>query len=121
VRLVRASDSRDAQLLCELLLRSFGPKYVVADEFSKVVGVKQIIIFGSWAARYNGVEGNAPRDIDLLVLGDTKFSEVSKACTRVSRRIDREVNVVNRALAWWTEASNDPLKKEIQRRTYVVV
>ena len=121
VRLVSASVSRDAQLLCELLLRSFGPKYVVADEFLKVAGVKQIIIFGSWAARYSGVEGNAPGDIDLLVLGDAKFSEVSKACTRVSRRIDREVNAVNRPLTWLTKASNDPLKKEVQRRPYIIV
>ena len=86
-----------------------------------MAGVKQIIIFGSWAARYSGVEGNAPGDIDLLVLGDAKFSEVSKACTRVSRRIDREVNAVNRPLTWWTKASNDPLKKEVQRRPYIIV
>ena len=121
VRLVSASVSRDAQLLCELLLRSFGPKYIVADEFAKVAGAEQIIVFGSWAARYEGVEGLAPGDIDVLVLGDTNFSDVSKASTRISRRIDREVNVISRPVTWWSKAFHDPLKKEIQSRPYLIV
>lgn len=121
VRLVKSAESRDAELLAELLLRSFGPKQVVAEEFAHVKGIEQIIIFGSWAARYAGVVGQAPNDIDVLVLGKPNYSQLSAACARAQDRIGKQINAIDRGMSWWTNKSTDPLKKEIKRRPYLTI
>lgn len=54
--MVRANpDSRLTQPLAELLLLSWGPLQVVAEEFSGLAEAEQVLIFGSWAARYHGI------------------------------------------------------------------
>jgi hypothetical protein len=35
-----------------LLLRSFGPRQVLAEELEGIEGVESAYLFGSWAARY---------------------------------------------------------------------
>lgn len=51
--LVRADpDNRVTKPLADLLLLSSGPLQVVAEEFSGLSGAEQVLIFGSWAARY---------------------------------------------------------------------
>lgn len=69
-RLVRANeDSRLAGPLAELLVLTYGPHVVIADEFAGLEGVVQVVIFGSWAARYQGERGRPPNDVDVLVAG----------------------------------------------------
>ena len=121
VRLVRAAENRDAELLAELLLRSFGPRQVVAEELAQVEGIDQVVIFGSWAARYLGERGHAPNDLDLLILGSPNMSQLSRACLAIGRRIGKEVNTVDRDPTWWTSSSDDPLIREIKRRPHLVV
>jgi len=68
-RLLRAKTSHpDAPALTQLLEVTFGPKAVVAEEFA-IPGAEQVLIFGSWAARYAGQAGPPPHDIDVLVVG----------------------------------------------------
>ena len=57
VRLVKAADSPLTAPLTELLLRSFGPRQVLAEELEGVEGVQGAYLFGSWAARYAGEAG----------------------------------------------------------------
>jgi hypothetical protein len=58
---------------------------VIAEEFA-IPGVKQVVIFGSWAARYAGRAGPPPHDIDVLVVGkvDPALSaqSTSRPCAR---------------------------------------
>ena len=56
-RLVKAARSPLTAPLTELLLRSFGPRQVLADELADVPGIENAYLFGSWAARYAGQEG----------------------------------------------------------------
>lgn len=121
VRLVRAAENRDAELLAELLLRSFGPRQVVTEELAQVKEIDQVIIFGSWAARYLGERGHAPNDLDLLILGAPDQRQLSRACLAIGRRIGKEVNTVQRDPNWWTSNSGDPLFREIKRRPHLVL
>jgi DNA-binding transcriptional ArsR family regulator len=121
VRLVRSAETRDAELLAELLLRSFGPRQVVTEELARVEGIDQVVIFGSWAARYLGERGHAPNDLDLLILGSPDQRQLARACLAIGRRIGREVNTVQRDLTWWTSGSDDPLIREIKRRPHLIV
>ena len=49
VRLVKAADSPLTAPLTELLLRSFGPRQVLAEELEGVEGIESAYLYGSWA------------------------------------------------------------------------
>ena len=59
-----------AQELRSILVQTIGVLGRVRDALAGLAGVEEAFIFGSWAARYRGEPGPAPRDIDLLVVGD---------------------------------------------------
>jgi predicted nucleotidyltransferase len=94
---------------------------VVTEELAKVDGVDNVIIFGSWAARYLGTPGFAPNDLDLLILGKPNSHQIAKANIAIQNRIDRVVNSMSRPTSWWTNTSKDPLKKEIKRRPFIII
>lgn len=64
-RLLRANPSHPAAgALAQLLEVTFGPRVVIGEEFV-IPGAEQVVIFGSWAARYAGEAGPPPHDIDV--------------------------------------------------------
>lgn len=80
--------------LAGLLLKALGPKEVLADELAGVRGIQEAYIFGSWARRYDGVAGDPPRDVDLVVIGEPDVDQVYEACQRTARKVAQEVNPV---------------------------
>jgi len=106
--------------LTELLLRSFGPRQVIAEEFAGLAQVDAAYLFGSWAARYSGQRGRAPADIDVLVIGQPDRDEVDEAAQRAGSRLAREVNVTIRSAEWWHEGA-DSFHNEVNRRPIITV
>lgn len=101
-KLVRADESSPYFApLAQLALMSFGPPLVVAEELAGLVGVEQAFIFGSWAARYDGQPGPAPRDVDVLLIGAPDRDAVDEAARRAQSRLGREVNVTLRSRHRW--------------------
>lgn len=92
-RLIRANpDSPLARPLREILTISAGPAALLAEEFGRIPGVESAFLYGSFAARLQGVEGAAPNDIDVMVIGTPDVNEVYDACTRVEAAVHRPVN-----------------------------
>jgi DNA-binding transcriptional ArsR family regulator len=119
--IVRANrDNRLFQPLAELLLLSWGPLQVVAEEFSDLRGAKQVLIFGSWAARYHQNPGNPPHDLDVLVVGQPNRADVYDAADRAQQRLGMAVNPVIRTGDAWRLGS-DPLVRQIQASPLVPV
>ena len=58
-----------------------------------------MFLYGSFAARMRGVEGPAPQDIDVMVIGSPEAGAIFDACERVERLVGRPVNptIVSRA------------------------
>lgn len=106
--------------LVELLLVSFGPPYVLADEFAGIEGVDEIYLFGSWVARFQGGEGPAPEDIDVLIVGDADRDELYDAARRAEHRLQREVSVTLRKKDAWL-GSNDPFLRQVRSSPLVPV
>src|SRR5260370_32012330 len=96
-RLVKAARSPLTGALTELLLRSFGPRQVLADELADVPGIENAYLFGSWAARYAGQEGHPPADLDVLVIGRPDRDALDDAAQRAGARLAPEVNVTIRS------------------------
>jgi predicted nucleotidyltransferase len=115
---VSAADSPLAGPLTELLLRSFGPRQVLAEELASVAGIEAAYLFGSWAARYAGEEGRAPVDLDVLVIGHPDRDDLDDVAQRAGARLAREVNVTIRSAQWWREG-DDGFHAEVTRRPLV--
>lgn len=119
-RVVKAARSPITDPLTELLLRSFGPRQVLADELADMPGIDSAFLFGSWAARYAGQEGRPPADLDLLVIGAPDRDALDDAAQRAGARLAREVNVTVRSADWWRSA-DDGFHTEVKRRPLVSV
>jgi hypothetical protein len=106
-KLLRANaDSPYFRPLAQLALMAFGPPLVVEEEFTPLDGIERTFIFGSWAARYAGESGPAPRDVDVLLIGTPDRDAAYEATRRAEQRLGREVNVVIRGLEDWHSATD---------------
>ena len=115
-RLVKAGPSQIAIMLANLLLWSYGPKFVIAEEFADITGIDRLFIFGSWAARYHGVDGYPPQDLDVLVIGDANLSDVFRAAHAASNKLQLEVNPKLFSHTWWENKTGSGFRMEIERR-----
>jgi DNA-binding transcriptional ArsR family regulator len=104
--------SRYARPLTELLTLGFGPHVVVREEFADI-SATGVAIYGSWAARYNGVPGPAPADVDVLIVGEPSRPDIYDAADRAEQRVGFPVNVTLSSPGRWAAAS-DALIQQIQ-------
>jgi hypothetical protein len=65
--------------------------------------------------RRAGEPGEAPRDIDVLVVGSTPRAALAAASEEASRRLHREVNITRISPAVW-DAGRDPFVKTLTTR-----
>ncbi len=119
-RLVTASQSPLTGPLTELLLRSFGPRQILAEALAGLSGIEEAYLFGSWAARYAGREGRPPADLDVLVIGRPDRDELDDAAQRAGARLAREVNVTIRSPEWWHDGG-DAFHTEVRHRPLVSI
>ena len=112
-RLVSANPaSRYTRPLTELVSLAFGPQFVIGEEFA-ALGAAAVAIFGSWAARYEGITGPPPNDVDVLVIGDTPRSGMYEAAERAEERLRLPVNPVLCSRQRWLAAA-DPLIQQVR-------
>lgn len=93
--------------LANLVAKTAGVPAQVAAVLRDVPGVDEAFIFGSWAARQAGQPGPAPRDIDVLVVGEPDPVAIRRACRALSRQIASEVNAVVVTRERWDSAVDD--------------
>lgn len=75
----------------QIVLKTFGLEGILKEILSKVSGIKEVYIFGSYA----GNKLNAGSDLDLLVIGNHDITAIQKSILSVQKKFGREVNVVN--------------------------
>lgn len=113
-RLLRAnSDNRLLRPLTDLLTATFGPHTVIVEEFREMSGVERLLIFGSWAARYQGVTGPPPQDVDVLVVGRPDRSAVYEAADRAQQRLGLPVNPKIISRTRWSDP-DDGFAREVR-------
>ncbi len=106
--------------LAQLATMAFGPPTVIAEELDAVDGIDAIVLYGSWAARYEGEPGPSPQDIDVLVLGKPDRDDVFDAARRAEHRLGREVNVIQRTRRQW-ETATDGFAEQVRASPTVEV
>lgn len=91
--------------LREILSVATGPAVLLTSELERIAGVERAFIYGSFAARAQGVAGDSPRDIDVMVIGEPDVAEVYAATARVESSVHRPVNATVLSAAEWATAS----------------
>jgi DNA-binding transcriptional ArsR family regulator len=87
-RLLRPNESSPYFIdLRNLLVKAFGPAAIAPNALAELTGVERAFVYGSWAARHLGEPGEAPRDLDLMIVG----SPDRRALARVSRDLERQL------------------------------
>jgi len=102
--------------LAELLSLTYGPAVVLPNYLAGIPGIEGAFIYGSWAARQAGEPGNAPGDIDLLIVGNPSRAEVYEAARLAGSSIAREVNARIVSVDQWDSADSDPFLRTLTQR-----
>lgn len=89
--------------LHDLLEVLSGPLPLLREELAQIPGIEGIALFGSWAHRLLGKAGNAPQDVDVLVVGSPDVRKVNKACSVVRKKLGWEVNPIILTQQEWAE------------------
>ncbi|MYH72922.1 MAG: ArsR family transcriptional regulator [Acidimicrobiia bacterium] len=103
-----------------IILATYGPPTVVAEEFANLEGAEAVLLIGSWAARYLGEAGRSPNDIDVLVIGDADRDLADGAAARAEERIGMPVQATVRALSQW-KTERGSFIQEVKSRPLVVI
>ncbi len=103
-----------------LLLKAFGPATLVGEKLSRVEGVDEAFLYGSWAARYVGERGEDPYDVDVLVVGHPSRLAIARTERQLSEQLGREVNAVVVTGDEW-DAAESGFLTEVKRRPLVRV
>jgi DNA-binding transcriptional ArsR family regulator len=91
--------------LASLLRKTAGPKPVLERVLAGLPHVDRALVYGSWAARYHGVDGPPPGDIDLLVVGTPDVREVRRRADLASAELGRDVNATVLTPKEWAKRS----------------
>jgi DNA-binding transcriptional ArsR family regulator len=94
------------QPLRQLLLATYGAPAILVEEFGNL-DADLVVLYGSWAARYEGHDGKPPNDIDVLIVGDNiDRLAVDQAADRAERRLALPVQATIRTPDAWRHADD---------------
>ena len=113
-------DSPFEPELSSLVLKAFGPVPIISGLLAQVPGIEEAHVFGSWAERYQGIPGAAPRDIDVLVVGRPERDDVYRAAAEAERVTGIPVDVVIRSPEAWGR-QDDGLARTIRSGPHVTL
>jgi DNA-binding transcriptional ArsR family regulator len=101
-RLARANtESPYYAGLAQVLTRAFGVPAILAEVLGSLQGITEAYVYGSWAARHEGVTGPRPvADIDVLILGDPDRDQLYTALSDAETRLGRPVQATIREPGW---------------------
>ncbi len=118
-RLLHADEtSRYYVSLRDLLTRAFGPVPVLERSLRGRDGVERAFLYGSWAARYLGEAGEAPRDLDLLIVGSPSRRAIARLSADLARELGYEINPTIVPTSEW-ETKKSPFLRTVSRAPLV--
>lgn len=79
---------------------------MLSEALRPVKGIVAAYVYGSWAARYEGRDGQRPiGDIDVLVLGEPDRNQLYEALSAAEKRLGRPVQAAIREATWVNSGS----------------
>jgi predicted nucleotidyltransferase len=112
--------NRKYPLLSELkstVKKSFGLEMELKKMLEKIKGIKEAVIFGSYAQDKMEMES----DIDILLVGSHNFFETQKVIVSLQKKLDREINVIDMTEKEFVKAKKQELVKNIFSNKYIKI
>jgi hypothetical protein len=114
----RVAGQPKRHALGELINATYGPKPFLERALAQVPGIAEAYLIGSWAARYRGVRGRPPGDIDVMLIGDFDQFAVHDIANDLERRAHTSVDLHIRKQHAWDHAT-DSFVQTVQERPLV--
>ena len=86
----------------------------IRSAVNQIDGVDEAHIFGSWAARYSGVDGPPPSDIDVLLIGTVERRAASAVSAELTRRLGQDVNAYRVSTQMWESDTPDAFIADVK-------
>jgi len=110
-RLVRVNTEHALyKPMSEVFIYAYGPQAVIHKMVQGLANLKEVYIYGSWAARIQGHPGPDPQDVDVLLIGEISMRQTAELSSQASLTLGRPVNQVLVSSKDWEEASSSFLK-----------
>ncbi|WP_141880370.1 winged helix-turn-helix domain-containing protein [Homoserinimonas aerilata] len=81
------------EAMATVIRYAYGPLAVLPSLLAGVPGIEEAHLFGSWAARYQGVTGSDPNDIDVVAIGNADRMRIYETAGEATAILGREVNI----------------------------
>ena len=110
-----------AHELQSILIQTVGVLGSLSSALSNLKQIEAVYIYGSWASRYLGERGPAPRDIDVLVIGNVALRTVRNACKPVEDELRIELNPVVVTADRWNAQKPEPFITQLREHPLVEI
>lgn len=122
-RLVRRPQpNRITTPLGDLLAATYGPLPVLSEELVGIDGIEEAYIYGSWAARHEGVPGATPGDVDVLIIGTTSLNILDTVSEKATTRLHRAVNIRRVTPSYWENPpERDTFITNVKQRPLIAI
>ena len=102
----------------KIILKTVGFEHTLKESLREVKGLKQAIIFGSYAEN----KMDASSDIDLLAVGDHDTIDLQRKVSALKKTLDREINIISMSESEYQRKKKvHPLLKSIQQKKKIVI
>lgn len=91
----------------QIIAFSYGPAAVLPPLLLPLDGIENAFLFGVWAARLSRQTEAAPKEVDLLLVGNVSRIEASRAAAKAEEILGREVNVQFATALEWARGESD--------------
>lgn len=110
-RLLRPNEASPYyQDLRNLIVKAFGPVRLLSAALAEIDGVERAFLYGSWAARHLGEPGEAPRDVDVLIVGSPDRRALARLARELGRQLGHDLNPTVVPVANWDAKSSGFLR-----------
>ncbi|KXO99411.1 Uncharacterised protein (plasmid) [Tsukamurella tyrosinosolvens] len=93
----------------------------IRSAVNQIDGVDAAYIFGSWAARYSGIDGPPPSDIDVLLIGTVERRAASAVSAELTRRLGQDVNTYRVSTQMWESNLPDAFTEDVRAHPLILL
>jgi len=93
----------------KIFKKSFGLESALKEKLEKIKGIKNAIIFGSYAKN----KLSSQSDIDLLIIGSHNFLDAEREIIKFQEQYDREINVIDMTEKEFNRKKNEEFLKNV--------
>lgn len=94
---------------------------VIATKFGGLSGVREVVLFGSCAARLQNQPGPPPRDVDILIVGVPALEEIYGVVKQAQAEVGLPVNPVFAPPHQWVKPKRGLLRRVRKKGNYLTV